>query len=114
MKFNESHYLNGMPANEDGYSLQLEKGISLIFNQEQFKNLCIAAGEKNESDLQRIQVATEKFDIKREKMNILIKGMVSLFYEQSDEMLFLRDLKEIDFQKMKDLIDINSELLGIE
>jgi hypothetical protein len=113
MKFEQTNYWGGMPANES-YMLRLDNGMAIQFNESQYQDLCKAISDKNETDIKEISAVTERVEAKRVKINAIVQGIIEIFYDQSDDILWARDIKEIDFNKIMQLIDNNSELLGLE
>lgn len=115
MKILTSHYLSGMPANEE-YKIELTNGLLLKLTPDEYQDLCKAISDKNAEDAAAIQKADARYFKRAEKVEAFVKDLRSLFYhgDEDGDFLFRTDLKAIDEDKLSDLLDQHKEILGLE
>ena len=108
-------YLGGMPVMD--YSIQIN-GVRVSMTSDDFNELVNQLSEKLSDDLkQAIEVKT-KYLKNVKQIQELRKDIISVFFdgdvEDMDSFFFKKDCKEIDQQKLSNILDKHNKFLGFE
>ena len=111
---NETYLGSGMPC-LDRVSINFDS-VSITISKSDYAELVSKMGTKLENDLAQAQKVYDKYRIKMEHMNRFSKDLRALFYDgdEDGDYFFCKDLPDIDRNKLKEVLDNNSKLLGFE
>lgn len=113
IKITSGQYLNGM-SDQDETSLDFGNGVIIQLNAERFLELANAINAKGAKDIEAAQKADKIFFERSKKFGELIKEALDFFYDTSSEDYAVRrETKEIDPEKLNELLDRYSTLLGL-
>jgi parvulin-like peptidyl-prolyl isomerase len=115
MKISNITYLSGMPANEN-YRVQIAEGVTLDLSQEQYNELAVCISEKNEKDILEIKKASDRYFKTIEKNKNFINDLRAVFYsgDEDSDILFRKEIKDIDDESLYTLLEKHADSLGLE
>ena len=113
VKIYSSFNMGGMPTLE--YSININ-GISIGIKKEDFDSLVKELGTSISEDLEKAKSVKESYWKNVEKLQELRKEIISFFWdgEPDDDYLFKKESKEIDQEKLFEILEKHNRFLGFE
>ncbi|RWX03383.1 hypothetical protein [Flavobacterium cerinum] len=110
-----SSYWGGMPAMD--YAIHIN-GIRIQLKTVDFQNLLTAMSDRLAEDYEKVLKVKKQHDNNIDKLKELRKDLIKLFYEGDTEDMYelfiRRDIKDIDDNKLSEVLEKHSKFLGFE
>lgn len=92
--------------------IDITKGVSIHLTKEEYRKFITTLLPDLESQINKSELRDKKADDKFEVCNNFIKEIKDVFYDCSDGYCVGKEYSEVNFEKLKKIIDNNDDLLG--
>lgn len=107
-----SHHPGGMPV-IDGVTLAIGS-VSITLNEADYQALCATIDEQLGEQRRELQVAYERYWKEKTEYHNMLDELRGVFYADEDEdFAFLRELEEIDRERLHEVLDRHARLTGL-